>query len=115
MLLEHLRDRIQGKAKKGEKRDPAWKDVRRQFLLEHPRCASCGSKRKVQAHHIIPFQYAPDLELEFDNLLTLCTGGRFRGLNCHFIVGHLGDFRRVNEMVEADAAEWSIKLRKRRS
>ena len=110
MILENLKDRLQGKAKLGELRSKDWPRVRRRFKKKHPHCAVCGSRRKVQIHHIVPFQFAPDLELEETNLISLCTGGRFKGLNCHLIFGHRGSFQKVNEAVEAVAAEWSVYL-----
>ena len=113
MILEHLRDRITGRAKKGEKRSPQWSRFRKRHLKREPWCMVCGAHKQLQAHHIIPFQYAPDLELEPSNVITLCTGGRFRSLNCHLIVGHLGSFEQTNEAVRSDAAEWAVKLRAR--
>ena len=113
MLLEHLKDRLEGKAPKGAKRDPRWPAKRRSFRQRYPTCAVCGTRRKVQIHHIIPFHLAPELELKTSNLIPLCTGGRFKGLHCHLIFGHLGDYQRVNEAVRAVAAEWAVYLNAR--
>jgi hypothetical protein len=48
------------------------------------------------------------LELSPSNLLTLCDG--LWGLNCHFVFGHLRNWRRVNEQAVGDSARWKKKL-----
>ena len=107
---ENVRDRIDGKAPKGAKRSGSWRRVRANHLASDPNCAVCGSMRRLTVHHCVPFHIAPDLELEPDNLITLCQKGRFSGLDCHLIFGHLGNFRGVNPMVRGDAAAWSFRL-----
>lgn len=62
------------------------------------------------AHHIIPFHLAPDLELDESNLLPLCEAGKY-GINCHLLIGHVGNFRRANPNVFADVAYWHTRLR----
>jgi hypothetical protein len=74
-------------------------------------CVVCGGSRKVVAHHIISFHIAPDLELDPTNLIALCEGKKT--LNCHLIFGHLGNFRKINPSVLSDAAQWSVKLRRK--
>jgi hypothetical protein len=60
-------------------------------------------------HHRLPFHERPDLELSPDNLMTLCEAGKY-GINCHLLVGHLGNWRRWNPFADQDALLWRIKL-----
>lgn len=110
-FIKTIKDRIQGKAPKGAKRSSQWRKARKAHLKTHPDCAVCGSKKKAEAHHIVPFHFAPDQELNPDNLITLCENKRY-GINCHLLIGHLGNYRRVNISCEADAAMWRHKLGK---
>ena len=107
---DKIKDRIHGKVRKGQKRSDDWTEIRNGFISQNPNCMVCGSKKKVEAHHIIPFQIAPDLELDPDNLMTLCRNKKY-GINCHLLVGHLGNFRRTNPNVELDAMIWRVKLK----
>ena len=108
-LWQHVWDRVQGKAPKGAKRSRQWRTVRNEHLFMHPRCVVCGLATKVQVHHIVPFHLAPELELEPTNLLTLCENKKY-GLNCHLLIGHLGNYQRVNPAAWSDAISWSAKL-----
>jgi|TARA_R100000789_G_scaffold37940_1_gene40446 hypothetical protein len=103
-----------GKAPKGAKRSSKWRKVRSKFIKEYPRCAVCGSKKKIEVHHKVPFYYAPDLELVEDNLATLCENKKY-GINCHLLIGHLGNYSRINTQIEYDILEWRMKLGKYRS
>lgn len=76
----------------GAPRSPQWRPVRDAHVEEHPQCFACGAFHDIEVHHIVPFHVDPSLELEPDNLLSLCH-------NCHFRVGHLGNWRKVNERV----------------
>ncbi len=108
MRWRDLTDRFSGKAPVGARRSGKWRRVRDEFL-KGKRCASCGGRRSLVAHHIIPFHLAPDLELDVSNLLPLCEAKRF-GINCHLLLGHVGNWRRANPFVEAEAAYWAAKL-----
>ena len=105
-----IKDRIQGKAEKGQKRSDDWLPFRDAFVRDHPECMVCGSRKKIQVHHIVPFNVAPDLELDPSNLMVLCVAKKY-GINCHLLVGHLGNFRRVNPAVQLDAMMWRFKLK----
>jgi len=109
-LLEQLKDRIQGKAPKGAKRSKDWRGVRKQYLKDHPKCALCESTTKLQIHHIIPFHIAPDKELDQNNLITLCENKKY-GVNCHLLVGHLGNYQRINASVLLDVMTWNAKIK----
>ena len=84
-------------------RSPRWRAVRKAFIQAHPTCAKCGGGRllRLEAHHVIPFHEAPELELDPANLITLCR--RLRGGH-HLSIGHLGDWTRSNAHVREDAA-----------
>ena len=85
----------------GSKRSPKWARVRKAHLKANPRCAVCNSKKKLEAHHIIPFHMRPDLELDRTNLITMCESKKT--LNCHLIVGHFGNYKKINPEVRRDA------------
>lgn len=108
-VWEILKDRIKGKAPKGARRSKDWSDVRKEHLIRNPRCEVCGSTKKLEVHHIVPFHIAPDLELEPTNLMTLCESKKY-GLTCHQLIGHLGNYRRINAAVKLDAMTWRMKL-----
>lgn len=103
-----LSDRLSGKAPKGAKRSGQWRRVRNTFLLGKS-CEVCGGRKSLVAHHEIPFYLAPDLELDDSNLMALCEAGRY-GINCHFLIGHLGNWRRANVSARANAAYWFQRL-----
>ncbi|NVM33986.1 MAG: hypothetical protein HWN81_00220 [Candidatus Lokiarchaeota archaeon] len=109
-MLKILKDRIQGKAPKGAKRSSKWRKVRKQFLKDNPKCAVCSSVTSLEVHHCIPFHLAPDLELENDNLITLCENKKY-GVNCHLLIGHLGNYKRANMQVKIDAITWNMKIK----
>lgn len=72
----------------------------------------CGGEEKLEVHHIRPFHLHPDLELDPDNLITLCEAGH-DGSNCHLLFGHLGNFKSFNVDVRADAAHMGEKIENR--
>jgi 5-methylcytosine-specific restriction protein A len=85
-------------AKKEEyfgKRSSDWKKVRDSFVKSHPFCSACGTKNKLEVHHIRPYHVSPELELDKKNLITLCR-------NCHYIFGHYCDWQSWNINVKAD-------------
>lgn len=114
-FAKHLKDRFQGKNLgedgKAKRRSGKWRKVRKAHLKKYPRCAVCGSTKKIEVHHQIPFSIDPELELDELNLITLCENKRY-GLNCHLLIGHLGSYRRFNPTVEVDAVTWKRKIGK---
>jgi len=110
MTFTDLMDRVQGKAPKGAKRSRTWRKTRRLHLTKQPQCAVCESKSKLQVHHIIPFHIAPDQEEEPDNLATLCQNKKY-GINCHQLIGHLGNYQRINPNCRIDIVTWNLKLK----
>lgn len=99
-----LKDWLRGRVKFGLYRSKEWPKVRNEHLLKNPQCAACGSFKSLEVHHIEPFHERPDLELNPDNLITLCEKRLF-GVNCHLFFGHLGNWklknRRVRTLVSA--------------
>jgi hypothetical protein len=109
-ILEKLLDRMTGRVPPGADRHKDWPRIRNEWIRNHPECAVCGRSERLQAHHIIPFHVAPELELEPVNLVTLCT--RRKVLNCHLVFGHLGRWTDYNPNCIRDAQEWNRKLMK---
>ena len=101
-IVTAIKDRIQGKVPLFSKRSSHWETVRRHWLKYNSECAACGSKEKLQVHHIKPFHLNPSLELDFTNFITLCE--KKGGLQCHLNIGHCGNFKKENPNVIADAA-----------
>jgi len=77
-------------------RSPHWETVRRKFI-NGKKCAGCESSSTLEAHHIVPFDVNPDLELEPNNLICLCR-------ECHFQLGHLRNWSAYNPSVIDDSA-----------
>ena len=82
-------------------RHPDWVKVRGAYLKKHPYCIVCGIRKFLQVHHIKSFWEHPELELDENNMATMCMApGRFH----HFGVGHLYNFNRVNPEVLKDSS-----------
>lgn len=97
---------------KGNRRNPKWRKVRKEFLLKNPFCAGCGGKTKLEVHHIKSFHEFPELELEESNLIVLCES-ESNGIVCHRFLGHLGSYRSINKTVRQDAERWREKIKNR--
>ena len=78
-------------------RSPKWRKVRAEHIKNNPTCACCGRKDGLEVHHIVPYHVDPSKELDPTNLITLC------GKRCHFIFGHLMDWKSWNENVVRDS------------
>jgi 5-methylcytosine-specific restriction enzyme A len=91
----------------GKPRSIKWPSVARQHLIDNPRCAGCGSEELLQVHHIRSYHEHPDLELDRENLITLCMKYR-----CHLCIGHLCSWYSINEDVVRDAAAFLRKVKK---
>jgi 5-methylcytosine-specific restriction protein A len=87
-------------------RNPAWPALRAGHLISHPACAACGITHPVEVHHIRPREDYPSLELDPDNLVTLCQ-------NHHFTLGHFSSWSRSNPEVVKDAAGVLAALRRK--
>ncbi len=93
----------------GSRRSSQWPRVRREHLEEHPYCIACGSRKKLRVHHLRPFHLFPELELDPGNLVTICQRKKY-GINCHLLVGHRGNFRKINFDCVRDARYWYDKM-----
>lgn len=71
-------------------RSGKWPAVRNKFIQENPRCAACGSLKNLNVHHLSSFHDHPELELDPNNLITLCR-------THHFLMGHSGRWADTNE------------------
>jgi 5-methylcytosine-specific restriction protein A len=90
-----------GLAKKAgvKARSSGWSKVEHEFLKTHGVCAACGGREALQVHHVKPFHLHPELELDPENLITLCMSG---DLDCHLRIGHGGSFKCYNPDVRED-------------
>jgi 5-methylcytosine-specific restriction endonuclease McrA len=85
----------------GHERSPEWSRVAKEHLLREPTCVVCGYKGQgLQVHHIKPFHLHPKLELDPNNLITLC---EIKGRDHHLLIGHLDDWESYNVNVRRDA------------
>lgn len=83
----------------------AWPRVRREHLEREPACAACGRSRDLEVHHIQPYHERPELELDAGNLVTLCAEP------CHFVFGHLLNWKKSNPHVRDDAARYRQRIK----
>lgn len=89
----------------GATRSPQWPIVREAHIKENPSCIICGGTISLQVHHIHPFHIHPELELDPNNLVTLCTGNPT--INCHLKFGHFGNFAsKWNPVIKDEAPIW---------
>lgn len=65
----------------GTQRSPEWQRLRNDFVKVNNTCSACGTKNNLEVHHVLPFHINPELELDWNNLITLCD-------DCHWLFGH---------------------------
>ena len=111
-MYEWWRDKKEGKILPEHVRSPHWRDVRKNHLTYYSECACCGGTDNLEVHHIVPFSIAPTLELDPENLLTLCSSKKY-GVHCHLLIGHCGWYRDWNPFSVLEAKLWNIRLTKR--
>lgn len=85
----------------GTSRSPQWPTLEKHFKKEHPTCAACGTDKRLNVHHCLPFHIHPELELDPNNLITLCMDTK----ECHLHLGHGGSFKQYCPDVRKYAAE----------
>ena len=78
------------------KRSKHWSKLQKDFLLENPVCAICGTKTRLNVHHKKPFHLYPELELDRENLITLCMSKK----ECHLLIGHGNNFKRYSHNID---------------
>ncbi len=71
------------------KRSSKWPKLEKEFLIKNPKCAACGSTKRLNVHHIIPFHLDKERELDINNLITLCMSKN----ECHLRLAHGSLFR----------------------
>ena len=86
----------------------AWRSVRAAHLEKEPACVACGRTNDLSVHHIIPVSISPTLELDPQNLITLCTSP------CHMVFGHFMSYRCYNKDVRKMAQEYRKSFNKRK-
>lgn len=95
----------------GVARSPKWAKVRAAHLAEHPECVACGARTMLEVHHVKPFHLFPELELDPQNLMTLC---QCPGHNCHLMFGHSLNWAAYNPHAVTDAVVFRERVRTRR-
>lgn len=90
-------------------RSSGWSKARRNHLKKYPCCNVCGSMKNVSVHHKKPFHMHPELELDPDNLITLC----YNATKCHFTFGHLGYWKSYNPDIQKDSIIYYAKIHTR--
>ena len=98
-VTDRLRGHFSGSERgliKTKTRSSKWPRVRREHLAREPRCQWCGAKSKLEIHHVKSFHLFPELELNPENLITLCECH----VDCHLKHGHLGNWRINNELIK---------------
>lgn len=109
-IVQHVKDVVEGKVEwSTSKRSSKWPKVRNKFLETNPVCVLCGGNKHLNVHHVKPFNERPDLELEPTNLITLCEAKK-KGVHCHLLFGHFGNYRKINPDVREDCKVWSKRL-----
>lgn len=88
-------------------RSPKWTNLRKKHLEKNNVCAACGRDKKLEVHHIEPVHINPDRELDPTNLVTLCDNP------CHFVFGHLMNYKSWNQEVIGDCERYYEKVRSR--
>lgn len=103
---------VERKKRNGSRRDSKWPKVRAEHLKNNPNCLACGGDKQLEVHHVVPFHLDKSLELDPNNLVTLCES-KSNGVHCHLAFGHIGSFRSFNADVRQDASAWRNKIESR--
>ena len=104
-LVQWAKDKTQGKptkSKYGKGRSSFWPAARKEHLKREPKCAWCGGKNNLEVHHVKPFHLHPELELDQDNLITLCETAETK---CHLHHGHNGNWHEENPEIRKQCDE----------
>jgi len=99
-IINSIKEKLNGKPL--SLRSTHWETTRKNHLKLQPFCVACGKVQDLQVHHKQPFHLHPELELDQNNLITLCEE---KSEQCHLKIGHLGDWKSFNPNVEKDAQE----------
>ena len=88
----------------GGARDPGWYVFRNKHIKKQ--CPFCGTTKRLELHHIVPFSDNSSLELEPDNVETACR-------DCHWKFCHLLSWQSSNPNLKQDLIAWQIKVKNR--
>jgi len=88
-------------------RSSGWSLVRKIHIIKNNTCACCGRENKLEVHHVKDYSEHPELELDPENLITLCRG-------CHFSLGHLFNWKSINPEIVEDSKWLLEKVKNRR-
>lgn len=94
-----------------EPRSSQWPTVRKHHIERNPTCAACGTTDHIQVHHVTPFHIDPKLELDPENLISLCMVDSLVQ-RCHFEIGHHRNWKNSNPDVREEAASRLKKVKK---
>lgn len=81
-----------------------WKKEKDAWLIDNGWCRACGTNKFLTVHHKKPYWKWPELELDKSNFITLCETPTH---NCHFIFGHLLNWKSWNDEVEELVKEFN--------
>lgn len=84
-----------------------WRQLKAQHLRKEPCCQACGRRGELDVHHIVPVHIAPALELDPQNLITLCA------TPCHLVFGHLMSYNCYNKDVRRMTAAYRTAVSKK--
>lgn len=85
-----------------------WSKFLEEYWEKYPKeCSICGTRRRVELHHIVPRHIAPDRIFDESNVIALCR-------SCHLRWGHLGDWDMWNPYIVDDAYRLSGLMRDRK-
>ena len=87
-------------------RSPDWQTKSNEYKKHNGSCRACGATTKLEIHHIFPFHLYPELEMVEDYWITLCR-------DCHYLFGHLKDWKSWNPTVREDAAKFLVQVKNR--
>ena len=87
-------------------RSPGWQAERNKHIKGNGSCRACGATTKLEVHHILPFHLYPALEMVEENWITLCK-------DCHYLFGHLKDWKSWNATVVEDSRVYLNKRKNR--
>lgn len=87
-------------------RSPDWRTERNKYIKHNGSCRACGATTKLELHHKFPFHLYPELEMVKEEWITLCQ-------DCHYLFGHLKDWKSWNPTVKEDAAEFLLQVQNR--
>lgn len=104
-LYWKIKDWWEGKPEQFGSRSPEWRKLRNQYIKANPDCELCGKKAE-QVHHQIPVSVDKSKELDWENLMSVCS-------HCHFYYAHLGSYRSYNIIVKNDSEYWKWKRKYR--